>query len=894
MRFTYPGVYREEIRTQRQIPPQISTANMALVGFFKKGPVNEPIRVSDLDEAFRLFGDYTSKSIAPTILEAYFANGGQNAFIVRVVGDGAEQAAGNLAQAKENPLTTTAGGGSQEDLSTSNTSVSLEGPVDPGSVSITVDERPDIVDEDTGDDTDGTTGPFTVQTANTPLVPGTVTIKWTDGGTQKTETDSGDGTFPTSGDLTGSPTVDYETGEITFSPSASDAGEDILVDYTHYIAQEQTGEVVGTGTQGVRVYHGVISKTPLFDTDQWSWIEFSWTDSSGTSRTATVDSTGSISGDGSGTVDFETGEFRLEVPTNGPGEGELISVDYWWLDLLEATDDGDGNLQTTGGLLASQGEIDYETGDILSATTVALDNGGAAVEADYGTVTHKFQARHPGEFGNDLRVAVVANENYLDEDTGQYNRFDLVVEEQNDDGDYVAVKTFEGVVLDNLTDENYFAPAVNDPFTGSDLIEVDTPFSADNPDEVQGTHRTGVLIDEGTGSVRDTTALLPILKGNQEGRGIVPGTVTITYTSGGQTKTIEDDGQGSLTGDLNLSTEPSIDYETGKVVFRPSDPPDNGTDIEAEYTVESPSEEAHALFEDGDDGSAIAEDDIIGDNLKANEEGLYALDNVNELLNVAIPDFAGDPDVQSALITYLENRKDSMAIIAPPEGATVRQAINYKRRVLASQSDRAAMYHPYIEIRDPVTGQTSTIPPHGHVAGVIARTDTNRNVGKAPAGTTDGSLRYIRGFAQNFKKSKVGQLTQANINALWQPNEFQPRSVWGARTLEVGGEYRYIQKRRTVDLTSLTVQRAMWWAVFENIGPSLWVAIQEQIRSILRVFFEAGIYAGQTEGEAFFIKVNEENNPQVLQDLGQVIVDYGVATNTPGEFIRLRHRQIIA
>src|SRR5207237_1342550 len=47
----------------------------------------------------------------------------------------------------------------------------------------------------------------------------------------------------------------------------------------------------------------------------------------------------------------------------------------------------------------------------------------------------------------------------------------------------------------------------------------------------------------------------------------------------------------------------------------------------------------------------------------------------------------------------------------------------------------AAAYYPLLTMTDPVKGGTNTFPPSAAVAGVMARTDAQRGVWKAPAGT---------------------------------------------------------------------------------------------------------------------------------------------------------------
>jgi phage tail sheath protein FI len=48
---------------------------------------------------------------------------------------------------------------------------------------------------------------------------------------------------------------------------------------------------------------------------------------------------------------------------------------------------------------------------------------------------------------------------------------------------------------------------------------------------------------------------------------------------------------------------------------------------------------------------------------------------------------------------------------------------------------------------------------------------------------------------------------------------------------------------------------------------------------------------GRTAGEAFFVQVDESNNPSYSRDLGFLYVDVGVSPVKPAEFIVFRIRQ---
>jgi len=55
--------------------------------------------------------------------------------------------------------------------------------------------------------------------------------------------------------------------------------------------------------------------------------------------------------------------------------------------------------------------------------------------------------------------------------------------------------------------------------------------------------------------------------------------------------------------------------------------------------------------------------------------------------------------------------------------------------------------------------------------------------------------------------------------------------------------------------------------------------------------FNEGYFAGNSPSQAFFVICDETNNTQASIDLGQVIIDVGVAPNKPAEFVRFRFQQ---
>jgi Bacteriophage tail sheath protein len=82
---SYPGVYIEELPSGVHTIVGGGTSSTAFVDYFKWGPLNTPITISSFADFERRFGGLDSRSEASYALRQYFLNGGQNAFVVRVV-----------------------------------------------------------------------------------------------------------------------------------------------------------------------------------------------------------------------------------------------------------------------------------------------------------------------------------------------------------------------------------------------------------------------------------------------------------------------------------------------------------------------------------------------------------------------------------------------------------------------------------------------------------------------------------------------------------------------------------------------------------------------------------------------------------------------------------------
>ena len=110
----------------------------------------------------------------------------------------------------------------------------------------------------------------------------------------------------------------------------------------------------------------------------------------------------------------------------------------------------------------------------------------------------------------------------------------------------------------------------------------------------------------------------------------------------------------------------------------------------------------------------------------------------------------------------------------------------------------------------------------------------------------------------------------------------------GARTLSRDAQWRQLSVRRLMLMLRRTLLREMQWAVFEPNGAKLARDLRHAIEGLLRRLFRAGAFVGNSEAEAFFVRIAQE---RALQDIGEIIVEIGVAPVEPLEFLLLRLRR---
>jgi uncharacterized protein len=199
----------------------------------------------------------------------------------------------------------------------------------------------------------------------------------------------------------------------------------------------------------------------------------------------------------------------------------------------------------------------------------------------------------------------------------------------------------------------------------------------------------------------------------------------------------------------------------------------------------------------------------------------------------------------------------------------------------------AALFYPWLLVPDPLRldGQVvRAVPPSGHVAGIYARTDLERGVHEAPA---NALVDWAQAVAAAVPAEVQGLLNPIGVNCV---RAFPGRGIrlYGARTASSAGQWRYVNVRRLLLMIEEAVETSIQWAVFEANDFYLRQTLVASISTFLADLWGRGALAGASEEEAFFVKCDAENNPPALAQLGQLVIDVGVAPVRPAEFVIFR------
>jgi phage tail sheath protein FI len=323
-------------------------------------------------------------------------------------------------------------------------------------------------------------------------------------------------------------------------------------------------------------------------------------------------------------------------------------------------------------------------------------------------------------------------------------------------------------------------------------------------------------------------------------------------------------------------------------------------------------ESAPAKFENA--GSTVAGSDggdatnppidaqgLIGDPLQ--KTGMQALQDVDIFNILCIPATMNLPAADAAAVASQAEAlcRDNFAfyILDYPQTASGVDSVDFISHWLDTngslRSPYSALYFPRMRIPDPLNNfQLRTVAPSGTMAGLYARTDAERAVWKAPAGT-DATLGNVQALTYNLTDGENGVLNPVAINCLRQFPIYGLVS-WGARTLfgadQQESDWKYLSVRRFANFLEGTLYRGTQWVVFEPNDETLWAEIRKSVGGFMQTLFRQGAFPGTTPQTSYQVKCDADTNPPDQVDRGIVNIVVAFAPLKPAEFVVIQIQQM--
>ena len=292
---------------------------------------------------------------------------------------------------------------------------------------------------------------------------------------------------------------------------------------------------------------------------------------------------------------------------------------------------------------------------------------------------------------------------------------------------------------------------------------------------------------------------------------------------------------------------------------------------------------------------------------ESEKTGMRALDDVDLFNLMCIPPDSRDGDTDTMMksvfddaLTYCYSRR-AMLIVDPPGAWKNRVALLdnpgaklAELNLVGEKARNAFLYYPRVQMADVKRGgQIQTFPACGLIAGIFARTDTQRGVWVAPAGL-DASLGGVT-LEVNLTDRENGRLNPLGINCL-RAFQVAGRVVWGARTMrgadQLADEYKYVPVRRTALYIEESLYRGTQWVVFKPNDEPLWGQIRLNVGAFMNDLFRKGAFQGSRPQDAYFVRCDRTTTTQNDIDHGVVNIVVGFAPLKPAEFVIVQLQQM--
>jgi phage tail sheath protein FI len=261
-------------------------------------------------------------------------------------------------------------------------------------------------------------------------------------------------------------------------------------------------------------------------------------------------------------------------------------------------------------------------------------------------------------------------------------------------------------------------------------------------------------------------------------------------------------------------------------------------------------------------------------------ESLESLDDdqpVNLLCAPFLATLSGDAyrEAAASLAEYCAKRGAFLIADPPADWKSVSDVVRDADGMAVSIGENGAIYWP--PLKDAVLSEA--------VANVYVRTDETRGVWKPPSGIEATLDAVTPAIAINAATS--GVLTRMNVNPIRTFSQYGT-VVWGARTMSLDPDYRYVPVRRLMLYIEQSIVSLQEWSASQQNDESTWIATRGAVEEFLTSLWRQGALAGARADYAFAVRCDQTTMTQDDIDNGRLLVVVRVAPVSPAEFVVLR------
>jgi len=279
----------------------------------------------------------------------------------------------------------------------------------------------------------------------------------------------------------------------------------------------------------------------------------------------------------------------------------------------------------------------------------------------------------------------------------------------------------------------------------------------------------------------------------------------------------------------------------------------------------------------------------------AGYSGLYAARSIWDAGLACMP--GANAIVLTTAFDYMQTRAD-IFFVGDALDAEDPQSVVDNRIDSGYATEFGELWEPMIKVLDPIgKGKVPMkyIPPSGAIVGLKARVDKMSKAGdpaqvwEASAGEEDfGKLRGIYGLKYERDGDDQDILNPAGVNCIRKSPSKQPGIyAWGLRSLSTQKDFYQSNVCRLFIMLEQTAKRESTWALFRGNNVRAWNTSKERLISFLSRVRAAGGLAGDTDAEAFYVKLGVPDETMTQDDIdgGYQIGEFGAAPTKASEYV---------